>query len=301
VQEIVQNKTPVQPENPTGIAHPILSVERIEDWIADGNDQYTMAPREHRKRRGDPRGFGLDEIRKHHDERALALANRQIPHERGIVRFHHARLKRTQDVAEGADRLAMSAGGEVSPNLAIEDHNADTIPRHKARECEAQRRVDRVIEFRSTLGARRHEPTRIERDNDGVIALVLVKSHDGPPSTCACRPIEAPRIVPGHIVAQRLEVHPFPASPRRLHAESDPHALRVQRYFHKEVRSVGVNPEQLSRTREAAATQQSERRTLEKDRCAERPISARGRLQRVVNGGHHAWGGDDVAESRLNL
>jgi hypothetical protein len=47
VQKIVQDKTPVQREASAGFSRPILCAERIEDWIADGDDQYAMAPREH--------------------------------------------------------------------------------------------------------------------------------------------------------------------------------------------------------------------------------------------------------------
>jgi hypothetical protein len=65
-----------------------------------------------------------------------------------------------------------------------------------------------VVELGAFVDPAPHQSAAVHRDDDAVVALVAVVTHDGVPATSARRPIDVARIVTGHIVTQGIELHP---------------------------------------------------------------------------------------------
>ena len=98
-QQVVEDDATVEAERSLPFPAP-NGIELAEDAIADGDQEHPVAFRQHRQRRREGSGVGLDEIREDHQQGALTLSRGEGPGEGLKIRLHQAGLHRPEHLDE---------------------------------------------------------------------------------------------------------------------------------------------------------------------------------------------------------
>ena len=153
-------------------------VERREQAIAQRDEQHTMAPRQDSERLGEgSRRSTSTKSVSTTTQGALSLARRERADQRAVVGLDQARLQRTQHVDEARRAGAAAQRGAQNPRTSrSKSEQADAIARPQGGVGERQAGVDGVVELGALVDAARHQAARVDGDQHGVVALVLVSA-----------------------------------------------------------------------------------------------------------------------------
>ena len=135
-----------------------------------------------------------------------------------IIRLHQPRVTPRQRAADRAHGRRAGRRWHPAANLVVEHQQADLVATLQCHIGQHEAGVDRVFETRAVTSHLRHQPAGIQRDDHRLALLYRVLAHLRAAASSARLPVNVPRIVTGHVRAQRVERHAATTSPDLSHA-----------------------------------------------------------------------------------